>query len=180
MLERSIEVSRLAMGRLRARWWSLRGAAIGPKVGIGAGCRLEFPSAVRLEQRVTLEDDVWLKLVSDDARLVLGEYTFLGRGSELDITTPMSIGAHVLIAPRVFITDHSHRCRAGQPISRQGCDAKPVAIGDDVWIGTGATILSGVTIGNGAVIGAGAVVRCDVPAAEVWAGVPARKIRDRC
>jgi dTDP-4-amino-4,6-dideoxy-D-glucose acyltransferase len=52
-------------------------------------------------------------------------------------------------------------------------------IGEYVVIFANATILPGVTIGNGAVIGAGAVVTCDVPAWEVWAGVPARRIGRR-
>ena len=54
-----------------------------------------------------------------------------------------------------------------------------IDIGADVWIGAGATIKSGVTIGVGAVIGAASVVTHDVPPYEVWAGNPARKIKDR-
>ena len=49
-----------------------------------------------------------------------------------------------------------------------------VTIGNDVWIGYGATILSGVTVGDGAVIGAGAVVAKDVPAYAIVLGNLAR------
>jgi len=55
--------------------------------------------------------------------------------------------------------------------------ARPIRIGDGVWIGGGAIILPGVTIGDGAVIGAGSVVRRDVPAGSLAAGNPARIIR---
>ena len=56
--------------------------------------------------------------------------------------------------------------------------AKPVHIGNDVWIGGNVTILPGVTIGNNVVVAAGAVVTKDVPDNCVVGGVPARKIKD--
>ncbi len=55
--------------------------------------------------------------------------------------------------------------------------AKPVNIGDDVWIGGGATILPGVTVGKGAVVAAAAVVTKDVPPFALVAGNPARVIK---
>lgn len=54
-----------------------------------------------------------------------------------------------------------------------------VIIGNDVWIGYGATILSGVTVGDGAVIGARAVVTKDVDPYSIVTGNPARLIRKR-
>jgi len=53
----------------------------------------------------------------------------------------------------------------------------PVTIGDQVWIGTGATVLAGVTIGDGAVIAAGSVVAAAVPGRTLAAGNPARVVR---
>ncbi|MBO9096748.1 MULTISPECIES: DapH/DapD/GlmU-related protein [Rhizobium] len=54
-----------------------------------------------------------------------------------------------------------------------------VVIGNDVWIGHGATVLPGVKVGNGAVIGAGAVVSKDVAPYTIVGGVPAKLIRER-
>ena len=54
-----------------------------------------------------------------------------------------------------------------------------VEIGNDVWIGYGATILAGVRIGDGAIIAAGAVVTKDVEPYEIVGGVPAKHIRYR-
>jgi acetyltransferase-like isoleucine patch superfamily enzyme len=52
-------------------------------------------------------------------------------------------------------------------------------IGNDVWIGRGATILSGVEVGHGSIIGAGAVVTKNVPNYAIVGGVPAKIIRYR-
>ncbi len=56
---------------------------------------------------------------------------------------------------------------------------KQTTIGNDVWIGSKCLIKGGVTIGNGAIVGMGSVVLHDIPPYEIWAGNPARKIRDR-
>lgn len=54
-----------------------------------------------------------------------------------------------------------------------------VIIGNDVWIGQGASLIAGVTIGDGAVVAAGAVVTKDVPPYTVVGGVPAKPIKKR-
>ena len=51
-------------------------------------------------------------------------------------------------------------------------------VGNRVSIGSNCTILGGITIGDQAVIGAGSVVTKNVPAGEVWAGNPAKKLYD--
>jgi hypothetical protein len=58
-------------------------------------------------------------------------------------------------------------------------DKGATVIGNDVWIGLGATILSGVLVGDGAVVGAGAVVSKSVPSYAVVAGNPAAIVRYR-
>ena len=87
------------------------------------------------------------------------------------------IGDNVMIGPGTLIT------MVGHPLSPMGRRkhlgiAKPVHIGNDVWIGGNVTILPGVTIGNNVVVAAGAVVTKDVPDNCVVGGVPARKIKD--
>jgi len=47
----------------------------------------------------------------------------------------------------------------------------------NVWIGAGCIVLPGARIGDNAVIAAGSVVRGEVPAGELWGGVPAKYIK---
>lgn len=94
----------------------------------------------------------------------------------LDIA-PVHIGDYVMIGPSTLITTVNH------PITPMGRRnhigiAKPVTIGNDVWIGGNVTILPGVTIGNNVVIAAGAVVSKDVPDNCVIGGVPAKVIKE--
>jgi len=79
----------------------------------------------------------------------------------------ITIGDHVLLGPGVHIytSDHPKVAEA----RKQGiCFAKPVNIGNYVWIGGGAKILPGVCIGDGAIIGANAVVTKDVSANSIY------------
>jgi len=179
LIGKIMEVGRITLARLRA--WLFRGLGCsGMHKGlVGSGVRIEHPHGVTVGTRTQLESDVWLKLVSSEARIEIGLHSFIGRGVEIDVSELVSIGDHVLIAPGVFITDHAHNIKAGILIDAQGCSSTPVSIADDVWIGARAVILPGVNIGRGAVIGAGAVVTRDVVENSVVAGVPARILRER-
>ncbi len=88
----------------------------------------------------------------------------------------IEIGDHVLFGPRVGIYTSNH---AIDPAERAagGCFARPVKIGNCVWIGAGVHIKAGVTIGDNAIIGSGSVVTRDIPANVVAVGAPCRVIR---
>jgi maltose O-acetyltransferase len=88
---------------------------------------------------------------------------------------PVTIGDFTLIGSGVQILTPMHPMNA--ELRRQQEFGKPVTIGSDVWIGSGAIILPGVTIGDRAVIGAGSVVTRDVPAGILAVGNPCRVVR---
>ena len=81
----------------------------------------------------------------------------------------------MFLAPGVQIYTATHPLDATERRSVEF--AKPVTIGDDVWIGGGAIILPGVRIGSRVVIAAGAVVAKDVDDDVMVGGVPARVIK---
>ncbi len=88
----------------------------------------------------------------------------------------IKIGDNVLLAPNVGLYTVGHPLDAG--LRNQAWeDAKPIVIGDNVWIGAGCTIVGGVTIGDNAVIAAGSVVTKNIPADMLAMGVPCRPVR---
>ena len=89
---------------------------------------------------------------------------------------PIRIGDHVLIGPAVQIYTFTHPMDFEQR-RRPVESCRPVAIGDDCWIGGGAILCPGVRIGPRSVVGAGSVVVRDVEPDVVVAGNPARVVR---
>ena len=94
----------------------------------------------------------------------------------------ITIGNHVTIGGNTVIYDTDFHSldvsqRAGYADNALAVTA-PVIIEDGVFIGAHVTILKGVTIGHHAVIGAGSVVTKSVPASQIWAGNPARYVKD--
>ena len=85
------------------------------------------------------------------------------------------------MGPEVIILTENHRFeRTDIPMRLQGRqELRPVAIHDDVWIGTRVIILPGVTVGRGAIIGAGAIVTKDIPEYAIVGGNPAKLIKYR-
>ncbi len=97
----------------------------------------------------------------------------------------VSIGDRVLIASKVFITDHDHGGygRGGihsdprVPPAKRHLSAAPVVIGDDVWLGEFVSVLPGVQIGKGTIIGTMSTVTRDIPPYSIAVGSPARVIK---
>lgn len=94
----------------------------------------------------------------------------------------ITIGNNVKIGGGVCIYDTDFHSL--DPVIRRSSEdlknraEKPVVIGNDVFIGAKSIILKGVTIGENSVIGAGSVVTKSVPANQIWAGNPAKFIRN--
>jgi maltose O-acetyltransferase len=106
----------------------------------------------------------------------VGKNAFINYNCVFLDCAPITIGDDLQMGPAVQLYTAFH------PLDRQtrtaGLEyARPIRIGDGVWIGGGAIVLAGVMIGDGSVIGAGSVVRHDVPDGTVAAGNPARIIR---
>ena len=108
--------------------------------------------------------------------LLVGEKVFFNFNCVvLDVTTVI-IGSRTMFGPNVQIYTATHPIQSGERAS--GLEyAKPITIGEDVWVGGSAVICPGVTIGDRSVIGAGSVITKDIPADVFAAGNPCKVIR---
>ena len=93
-------------------------------------------------------------------------------------SAPITIGDGCMFGPRVSLITATHPVEAERrcwrdDIPYEGEYARPITIGDQVWLGAGVIVNPGVTIGDRAVIASGSVVTRDIPADSLAAGVPA-------
>lgn len=106
----------------------------------------------------------------------IGEEFFANHNTVILDCAKVTFGDHVFIGPNCgFYT-------AGHPIDAERRDlgleyARPITVGNHVWIGGGVHVMPGVTIGDHVVIGGGSVVVKDIPDHSVAVGNPCRVIR---
>ena len=115
----------------------------------------------------------------DSKRVKVGTRTFINQFCQFHTgkSGKISIGENCDIAMGVKFICTTHEI--GSSIRRAGKSIiQPIHVGDGVWIGANVTILPGVTIGNGCIIAAGSVINKDCESNGLYAGVPAKKIKD--
>jgi len=104
----------------------------------------------------------------------------IGPGSVLlahvALTTAVRVGRHVAIMPQVVLT-HDDVVEDFATLASGVRLGGSVRVGRAAYLGAGALVREGCSVGAGALVGMGAVVTRDIPAYEVWAGVPARYLR---
>lgn len=107
----------------------------------------------------------------------IGQRSWINRGCHFDSHARISVGRDVDVGMEVMFCTSTHRL--GPPGKRAGeMTSAPITVRDGTWIGTRAVILPGVTIAEGCVIAAGSVVTDDTAPQGLYAGVPAKRLRD--
>jgi len=157
------------------------GFKIGPNTSIGK-VGLTWHGSVSVGHSCTIEDGVDFKVdhpFEENNYIQIGNATFIGRNSEFHTSTKILIGNDCMIASQCIFAGVGHEYRKELPINNQPTTVGDITIEDDVWLGIGSKVLQGVVIGKGSVIGAGSLVNKSIPANEVWAGSPARFIKNR-
>ncbi len=132
-------------------------------------------------------DRIWIEapfFCDFGENISIGDNTFINMNCVFLDSNFITIGKNGLIAPNVQIYTASHPIKASERIVDDGdgkrylTSAKPVHIGDNIWIGGNSVILPGVTIGHNVTIGAGSVVNKDLPDHVLAVGNPCKVVRE--
>lgn len=136
------------------RRWLLRcfGAKLGP------GCRLYPGARIWAPWNLTCEDNVW---VAD--------------GAELYNPAPLWLGSHAIVSQGAFLCGATHDYNnPAFPVL-----AYPMQLGRYAWVAARAIVSPGVSLGEGAILGLGSLATKDLEPWSIYAGVPARKLKER-
>jgi lipopolysaccharide O-acetyltransferase len=121
-----------------------------------------------------------------DRQIVFGDNVQVGDYVHIAAMCSVVLGDNVLIASKVYISDHDHGLYSGsadvhtrpdQVQMEKRLSIVPVVIASNVWIGENVCILKGVEVGRNSIIGASSVVTRSVPADSIVVGNPARVIK---
>lgn len=105
----------------------------------------------------------------------LGDKVFINYDCMLISDDLILVGSNVLIGPRVGIFTSNHYLQKDKSF---GLEKYSVEIHNNSWIGAYSIILPGVTISEGTQIGAGSVVTKSTEPYKIYAGNPARRIKE--
>jgi acetyltransferase-like isoleucine patch superfamily enzyme len=175
-------------------YFKLKGVEFGKNLKTnGIPLIFKHPDAlIRLEDDIVLNSSskfnsvginhrVIIVALESKSQILIGSGTGIS-GAVIHCRSSIEIGRFVGIGANVKIFDHDfhpiHYLERRLGAISENIKTKPVVIEDDCWIGGNVIILKGVTIGRGAIIGAGSVITKDVPPFTIWAGNPAKFVRD--
>lgn len=121
---------------------------------------------------------------SKPKQVIFGKNVELGDYVHIGALESVVIGDNVLMASKIYISDHDHGAYAGknaspaqQIQSEKPLQISPVVIGSNVWLGENVCVLKGVQIGENSIIGASSVVTKSIPANSIAIGTPAKVVK---
>jgi acetyltransferase-like isoleucine patch superfamily enzyme len=163
-------------------------AEAGGRIYFGSDCVIVGPRYIRCTGNFTAQDRNRIEAIDLHGghryapTIIFGNNVSMENDCHIGAVNRIEIHDNVLMASRVYISDHSHGGTTPEdlriaPNQRAIISKGPVVIEADVWLGEGVAVMPGVRIGRSSIIGANSVVTRDIPPFSVAAGAPARVIK---
>lgn len=115
----------------------------------------------------------------ESGKLQVGNNVGISELCHFAIRGDVSIGNDVIFGPKCMIFSENHGMRLNEtPFRLQDEIRQNVQIGNNVWLGANVIILPGTIIEDNCIIAAGSVVNKLIESNSVYAGVPAKKIKN--
>lgn len=161
------------------------------KVSIHPSARILGLANIKIGENFCSGKDFWIEAVHSHHKLtynpqiIIKDNVSVNDSVHIAATNYVEIGNNVLMASKIFISDHNHGFYTGEnqsnpetPPNYRGVSSnKRIVIEDNVWIGEFVAVLPGVTIGKGSIIGSNSVVSKSIPPHSIAVGSPARVIK---
>jgi FkbH-like protein len=173
--ERLAKGLKLVRGTLAAQVALRNCDAVGPGARVSGRVRVQNRGSIRFGSGLSLIGAyVPVELVtSEGGSIEMGDNVWLNFGCAFSARSRITVGNGAQFGQHCIVADSDHP----EDASGLALEAKPIEIGDDVWVAGRVTVRPGVKIGRGSVITAGSVVENDIPAGVIAGGIPARVIR---
>lgn len=146
-------------------------------IGKGSFLYFDYPdSSVSIGHHIILAN--YVELIAK-GKFKIGENFSVSEYSRIVAHDHIEIGNCVTIARFVSILDHDHHVEMTDgKMELQGYNVAPIRIGNHVWIGDKVSILKGAEIGSNIIIAANSVVKGKLEGNGIYAGAPAKRIKD--
>lgn len=162
-------------------FYRIQGMKIGKNTKLSKSI-VTWPHQICIGRNCTLEYGIYFKYDGPYRKgpsIIIKDHAFIGSNCEFNISGKIEIGSWAMIGSGCRFIDHDHGISIHEKMNNQKAIIKAIQIKDEVWLGVNVVVLKGITIGKGAVVAAGSVVTKDIPAYEVWGGIPASFIKRR-
>lgn len=140
------------------------------EVTISPAGRIVFANGVYLDDYVTVQ--------ADDGIIEIAENVYFNTFGRIVAKKKINIGSNCIFGSNVSIYDHDHDVSQGVPYSLNHYLLDDVIIGDYIWCGTNVVITKGSIVKANSVVAANSVVTKKLESNGIFAGVPAKKIKD--
>ncbi|PML12521.1 acyltransferase [Vibrio breoganii] len=111
-------------------------------------------------------------------RLFIGDSVYLAKGVWINAIGTINLEDEVVVAPYTVMSSNNHGFKDGS-VQRGGAHPSPIRVCFGTWLASHSVVCAGATVGSGCIVAANSVVTKSTDNNSVYAGVPARKIKER-